>query len=169
MSEPQQQPPVSPTLEQTVIAQATTLGKKIATAESCTGGFIAHRLTNVPGAAAVFLQGWVTYANEAKMRELGVPAQLIETHGAVSEPVAAAMAAGALRMSGADLAISVTGIAGPDGGTPEKPVGTVWLGLARKDGGAPQTRHEWIKGDRMIFKEKVADLALEMLLNALRS
>lgn len=119
-------------LESTVVRLLRENGFKLAAAESCTGGLIAHRLTNVPGASDVFTHGWVTYANEAKIGQIHVPSQTIATHGAVSEETARAMAEGALAESGADLAVSVTGIAGPTGGTDEKPVGTAWIGLARK-------------------------------------
>jgi len=103
-------------MEEAVVRQAHAAGKTIATAESCTGGLVAGRLTNVPGSSAVFRYGWVTYANEAKTAELGVPTELLAAHGAVSEEVARAMAEGALRASGADVEVAVTGIAGPDGG-----------------------------------------------------
>ncbi|RYD84764.1 MAG: CinA family protein [Verrucomicrobiaceae bacterium] len=119
-------------LEATIVRKATERHLKLATAESCTGGLVANRLTDVPGSSAVFTHGFVTYANEAKRDVLGVPQELLDTHGAVSEPVARAMADGALRVSGADVAVAVTGIAGPDGGTPEKPVGTVFLAWAAK-------------------------------------
>ena len=121
-------------MEAVVVRLARASGKTIATAESCTGGLVAGRITNVPGSSAVFRYGWVTYANEAKTAELGVPAELLARHGAVSAEVARAMAEGALRASGADVAVAVTGIAGPDGGSTEKPVGLVWFGLARRDG-----------------------------------
>jgi nicotinamide-nucleotide amidase len=101
----------------------------VATAESCTGGLVAQLLTDVPGISAVFREGWITYTDQAKVARLGVPAELIERHGAVSAEVAAAMAAGAARASGARVSLSVTGIAGPQGGSPAKPVGLVWLGL----------------------------------------
>jgi nicotinamide-nucleotide amidase len=104
----------------------------VATAESCTGGMIAAALTDVAGSSAVVDRGFVTYSNEAKTDMLAVPADLIATHGAVSEPVARAMAEGALARSNADIAVSVTGIAGPDGGSEDKPVGTVHFGCARK-------------------------------------
>ena len=113
-------------------------GRKIATAESCTGGLVAGLLTAVPGSSAVVERGFVTYSNEAKAEAIGVPMDLIVAHGAVSEPVARAMAEGALRASRADVAVSVTGIAGPGGGSDAKPVGLVHFGLAAKD--AP-TRH----------------------------
>ena len=117
-------------LEEVVIKLLLEQGKKIATAESCTGGLIAHRVTNVPGASEVFSHGYVTYSNEAKQELLGVKATSLEEHGAVSEQVALEMARGALAQSGADIAVSVTGIAGPGGGSDEKPVGTVWIGVA---------------------------------------
>ena len=115
-------------------------GVTLATAESCTGGLLAERLTAVPGISAVYQGGWVTYANEAKRRELGVDDELLRRHGAVSEAVARAMAAGAQRESGARSALSITGVAGPGGGTPEKPVGLVWCALAFE--GALEAR-EW--------------------------
>jgi nicotinamide-nucleotide amidase len=105
-------------------------GVTLATAESCTGGMLAARITSVPGISAVYRGGWVTYADQAKQRELGVEAELLRSHGAVSEPVARAMAAGARRESGARAALALTGVAGPGGGTREKPVGLVFCGLA---------------------------------------
>ena len=109
-------------------------GLKIATAESCTGGLIAASLAAVPGASAALERGFVTYSNEAKMEMLGVPEDVLKRHGAVSKPVALAMADGALAHSRADIAVAVTGIAGPDGGTPEKPVGLVHIAAARRGG-----------------------------------
>ncbi|GJE26823.1 CinA family protein [Methylobacterium organophilum] len=113
-------------------------GKTLATAESCTGGLVAGLITAVPGSSAVLERGFVTYSNEAKAESIGVPMALIVAHGAVSEPVARAMAEGALAASRADLAVAVTGIAGPGGGSTEKPVGLVHFGLAVRDG---TTRH----------------------------
>ena len=107
-------------------------GLKIATAESCTGGLIAGLLTEIAGSSDVFERGFVTYSNAAKMQLLGVPKGMLQTHGAVSEETAAAMAKGALAASLADIAVAVTGVAGPGGGTAEKPVGLVHFGLARK-------------------------------------
>jgi nicotinamide-nucleotide amidase len=107
-------------------------GLKIATAESCTGGLVAALLTEIAGSSAVVERGFVTYSNEAKTELIGVPAELIAAHGAVSEPVARAMAEGALTHSRADVAVGITGIAGPGGGTATKPVGLVHFGLARK-------------------------------------
>jgi len=109
-------------------------GLSVATAESCTGGLIAASLAAVPGASAALERGFVTYSNEAKTEMLGVPAELIATYGAVSKPVALAMAEGALAHSPADIAVAVTGIAGPDGGSPEKPVGLVHIAAARRGG-----------------------------------
>ncbi|WP_343226008.1 competence/damage-inducible protein A [Luteolibacter marinus] len=120
-------------LEATVVRLLGERGLTLATAESCTGGLIANRVTDVPGSSAVFTHGFVTYANEAKRDLLGVPQLLLDEHGAVSEPVAKAMAEGALCVSGVDIAVAVTGIAGPDGGSEDKPVGTVWLAWAAKD------------------------------------
>src|SRR5580698_10606896 len=113
----------------------------LATAESCTGGLIAGALTEIAGSSDVVERGFVTYSNAAKTELLGVPAALIDTEGAVSEPVARRMAEGALAHSAADLAVSVTGIAGPGGGTDKKPVGLVWFGLARR-GTATRTLHQ---------------------------
>ncbi|MBO6674288.1 MAG: CinA family protein [Rhizobiales bacterium] len=107
-------------------------GLMVATAESCTGGMIAAALTDIAGSSAVVDRGFVTYSNDAKTEMLGVPPDLIATHGAVSELVARAMAEGALTRSNADIAVSVTGVAGPDGGSEDKPVGTVHFGCARK-------------------------------------
>ena len=109
-------------------------GLRLATAESCTGGLVAALLTAIPGASAVFERGFVTYSNAAKNETLDVAADLIATHGAVSREVAEAMAAGARARAGTSLALAITGIAGPEGGSAEKPVGLVWFGLARADG-----------------------------------
>ncbi len=117
-------------LERVIVARLAQRGLTVTSAESCTGGMISARLTDVPGSSAVFHEGRVTYANSAKTKLLGVPAELLERHGAVSIEVAEAMARGAQSASGADLALSVTGVAGPDGGSPEKPVGLVIFGLA---------------------------------------
>ena len=117
-----------------LLDRAKARGLKIATAESCTGGLIAATLAAVPGASAALERGFVTYSNEAKSELLGIPASLIATHGAVSREVAIAMALGALAHSPADIAVAVTGVAGPDGGTATKPVGLVHFAAQRKDG-----------------------------------
>jgi nicotinamide-nucleotide amidase len=122
-----------------LLGETKSRGYTIATAESCTGGLIAASLSAVPGASASLERGFVTYSNEAKTEMLGVPADLISQHGAVSKEVALAMVSGALAHSPADIAVAVTGIAGPDGGTAEKPVGLVHIAAARR-GGA--TLHE---------------------------
>ena len=116
-------------------------GLRLATAESCTGGLIAGLLTEIPGSSTVVERGFVVYSNDAKVELLGVPAETLAAHGAVSEATARAMAEGALKASRADVAVSVTGVAGPDGGSAEKPVGLVWFGCARR-GGATFTREE---------------------------
>ncbi len=145
--------------EEAVVDRLSRSGKKMATAESCTGGLIAKRITDVPGSSAVFEFGWVTYANEAKTAMLGVPAEVLAAHGAVSEPVVCAMAEGALMRSGADVAVAVSGIAGPGGGTPEKPVGTVWLAWAFKD--APTLAEKmFYPRDRESFRQAVSQRAL---------
>jgi nicotinamide-nucleotide amidase len=154
------------TLEQVVVRLARASGRTIATAESCTGGLVAGRITNVPGSSAVFRYGWVTYANEAKTAELGVPAELITKHGAVSAEVAQAMAEGALRAGEAHVAVAVTGIAGPDGGTEEKPVGLVWFGVARR-GGKTETVQRNLSPVRATFRAMAAQIALDLVRRAL--
>jgi nicotinamide-nucleotide amidase len=117
-----------------VVRELVRRGETLALAESCTGGLVGRLITDIAGASAAFVEGFVTYANAAKTAHLGVPEALIATHGAVSEPVARAMAEGARAASGATWAIAVTGLAGPGGGTPEKPVGTIHLAVAGPDG-----------------------------------
>jgi competence/damage-inducible protein CinA-like protein len=153
-------------MEEVVVLLARTAGKTVATAESCTGGLIASRITNVSHSSEIFRYGWVTYANEAKMTELGVPAELMEKHGAVSAEVAQAMAEGALRGSGADLALAVTGIAGPTGGTPEKPVGLVYIALVGADGRA-QVVERMLTPQREVFKYTASQIALDLVRRAL--
>jgi nicotinamide-nucleotide amidase len=149
-------------LEEVIVQTLAARGEWVATAESCTGGFLASRITDVSGASAVFGHGFVTYANAAKERALGVPAALLEKHGAVSSEVAAAMAEGCLRVSGADHALAATGIAGPTGGSAEKPVGTVYLGLATR-GQPVLVRRHLFPGTRDRFKLLTTQAALELL------
>ena len=137
-------------------------GMTVALAESCTGGLLGKRITDVPGSSAWFGIGFTTYSYAAKERFLGVPADLLAQHGAVSEAVAEAMAAGALERSGADVALAISGIAGPDGGTPEKPVGTVCFGLAAR-GGERFSRTLQLWGSRQDVRDRSATAALAML------
>jgi len=148
-------------LEAVVVRLLTHSFKKLTLAESCTGGRIANRITDTPGASAVFTHGYITYANEAKHEMLGVSEKLLAKHGAVSQPVALAMAEGALKNSGADIALSVTGIAGPSGGSDAKPVGTVWLGLATPDGST--STHAFYPRGRETFKQLVSQKALDLI------
>ena len=152
-------------LESVIVRLLTERKRTLALAESCTGGCIAHRVTNVPGASNVLLAGLVTYSNEAKQKFLGVQPETIARHGAVSEAVAREMADGARTATGADYALSVTGIAGPGGGTLAKPVGTVYIGLA----GPFETRVEsnFNPWDRETFKQATAQQAMELLRRAL--
>ncbi|HSM71536.1 MAG TPA: CinA family protein [Anaerolineales bacterium] len=142
------------------------LGLKLALAESCTGGLIGHRVTNVPGSSEYFAGGIVAYSYEAKAKTLGVSWDILNSVGAVSSETVLAMAHGAKGMMDADVAISVSGIAGPGGGTDEKPVGTVWVGLVAADGNWPQEFH--FDGDREQNKASSADAALQMLLDYLQ-
>jgi nicotinamide-nucleotide amidase len=141
--------------------------RAVATAESCTGGWIAKALTDIAGSSQWFIEGIVTYSDESKMRRLGVPPSVLRTRGAVSEATVRAMATGALRRSGAQLAVAVTGIAGPGGAVPGKPVGTVWLGWAERRGRgirvAVQLKH--FRGDRDAVRRKTVRAALEGLLD----
>jgi nicotinamide-nucleotide amidase len=148
-------------IEEIIVHLLTGQKKTLALAESCTGGGIANRITNVPGASAVFLGGVVSYGNPAKEHFLGVPARTLQEHGAVSEAVARAMAAGAREKFGADLAVAITGIAGPGGGTADKPVGTVFIALATAAG--VEVRKFLNTWDRATFKEVTATQALEWL------
>ena len=152
-------------LETVIVRLLTERKATLALAESCTGGCIAHRVTNVPGASAVLLAGLVTYSNAAKQKYLGVHADTLARHGAVSEAVAREMAEGARLQTQADYALSVTGIAGPAGGTPDKPVGTVFIALA----GPPGTvvRHHVNPFDRETFKQVTAQQALDLLRRAI--
>ena len=150
-----------------VLNAARKAGLTIATAESCTGGLVAAALTAIPGSSDVLDRGFVTYSNAAKVQMLGVPEALIAARGAVSEPVARAMAEGALKVSGAGLAVSITGIAGPGGGSADKPVGLVHFAVARLD--RPSLHREMRFGDigREAVRLASVRVALEMLLEAM--
>jgi nicotinamide-nucleotide amidase len=152
-------------LEHFIVAELAERKLRLATVESCTGGALANRVTHVPGSSAVFGFGYVTYANEAK-QELGVPATLLEQYGAVSAQVAESLALNALRRSNADYALATTGIAGPTGGTEQKPTGTVYIALAER-GGTVQIEHHVLQTDRLSFKNLVTQAALNMLRRAL--
>ncbi len=152
------------TLESAVGDLLKERGATLALAESCTGGLLAKRFTDAPGASAYFTDGLVTYSNEAKERLLDVPHELIVEHGAVSEPVARAMAEGARKASGADYGLSVTGVAGPDGGTDEKPVGLVWVGLADAAGSvAKELNLTAFAKSREAVRERSANGAIDLL------
>ena len=156
-------------MEQALEAQIGTLlrqnGLKLATAESCTGGLIGHRITDIPGSSDYFIGGVVAYANQAKVALLGVSWDTLNKYGAVSRETVLEMAAGARRTLGADIAVSVSGIAGPGGGLPDKPVGSVWVGLNASDG-------EWARtfrfpGNRQQNKASAAEAALRILVEYL--
>jgi len=149
------------TMEQAVGDALTARAWSVAVAESCTGGLVGHRLTNVPGSSAYFVGGVQAYADATKERLLGVPSDVLARHGAVSEETARAMAEGARRALGADVAVSITGIAGPDGGTPEKPVGLVCFGLASSAGTVSATHRLW--GTRDWVKLLASQIALDLL------
>lgn len=158
-------------LAEAVITRAAGAGVTIAAAESCTAGLVSAALTDVPGSSAVFDRAFVTYSNEAKAEMLGVSPALITRHGAVSQPVARAMAAGALKgaLPGAhgSCAVAITGIAGPGGGTAEKPVGLVWFGLAASGHPVHTERHVFVGGRRDFVRMRAVETALRLLLRAL--
>ena len=137
-------------------------GRSAATAESCTGGWIAKAMTDIAGSSQWFVEGFVTYSNLSKVRRLGVPMSVLRSQGAVSEAVARAMAIGAVRRSGAQVAVAVTGIAGPDGAVPGKPVGTVWLAWAVKHGAKVRVTADLkrFSGDRESVRRKTVRAAL---------
>jgi nicotinamide-nucleotide amidase len=147
-----------------VLEKCRSLALKLAVAESCTGGMLGERITNIPGSSDVFLGGVIAYDNGVKVKALGVPAQDIERYGAVSEEVALRMASGIREKMTADVGISVTGIAGPGGGTPEKPVGLVWIAVHGSDAKA---RRFHLVGDRAEIRQRAAQAALEMVRRAL--
>ena len=150
-----------------VLEEARSRGLRVGVAESCTGGLVGERLTEIAGSSDVFIGGVVCYDNSLKMSLLGVPPSLIQSDGAVSEAVARAMAAGAIQRLGVDLAVSVTGIAGPGGGTEAKPVGTVWLGLAH--GSEITARRSLFLGNRYDIRRRAAQAALCLLLKRLQA
>lgn len=153
------------TLPETVVHRLRELGESLAVAESCTGGLLGGAVTSVAGSSVVFLGGFLTYSNEMKQRLLGVESATLADFGAVSEECALEMAAGARRMASTDWAVSVTGIAGPDGGTPEKPVGLVWFGI---DGPSGARAHRaLLHGDRSAVRERAVGRALDLLRLAL--
>jgi nicotinamide-nucleotide amidase len=160
------------TTDQDFFALAERLGRKLraagrrfATAESCTGGWVAKACTDIAGSSQWFECGFVTYSNAAKVRDLGVSEGTLANHGAVSEPTVREMAAGALRVSGADIAVAISGIAGPDGGTPTKPVGTVWFGLASRRGVEVVVTAETclFGGDRELIRRRSVERALQLV------
>ena len=153
-------------LEALVVGELTKRKQTVALAESCTGGFIAHRLTNVPGASAVLRAGLVTYSNESKEQLLGVRPETLAQHGAVSGETVREMAEGARQRTGADYALAVTGIAGPGGGSADKPVGTVWIGLASAE--PVEVVKKFNPVDRETFKYVTSQQALDLLRKALR-
>ena len=156
------------TLAQSVLDACRARGGHVATAESCTGGLVAGALTAIAGSSDVVERGFVTYSNEAKSELLGVPPDIISAHGGVSAETAAAMAQGAVARSPVDLAISVTGVAGPGGATPTKPVGLVLFGLARRDGTC-RTERRIFDGDRSAVRQAALQVALSLLENEARS
>ncbi len=149
-----------------VVNELSAAGKAVATAESCSGGWIAKAITDTPGSSAAFGYGIVSYANGAKESILGVQNQTLVDHGSVSEPVVREMAEGALHLSGADIAVAVSGVAGPDGGTKEKPVGTVWFAWAVRESGKERidTNCEHFDGDRELIRELTVAHALQGVL-----
>ena len=148
-------------MEEIVGALLTARGETVSIAESCTGGLIGQRITSAPGSSAYFMEGAVTYSNEAKIRTLGVPPEIIERHGAVSAECAEAMALGMRAYAGTGHAISITGIAGPDGGSDEKPVGTVYIGYSSPN--ITKSVHLVLPGDRYLIRWRSSQAALDYL------
>lgn len=155
-------------LAEAVLAACRARSWHLATAESCTGGLVAAALTAVAESSDVVERSFVAYSNAAKIELLGVAADTIAAHGAVSAQTAAAMARGAIAYAPVDLAVSVTGVAGPGGGTPQKPVGLIYIGIARKDGGARVERRTF-PGDRTQIRDAALALALELLRDEART
>ena len=141
-------------------------GRRLATAESCTGGWVAKACTDIAGSSRWFECGFVTYSNAAKVRDLGVSGRTLESHGAVSEHTVREMAAGALRVSGADVAVAISGVAGPEGGTPDKPVGTVWFAVASRRGADVVITAELhlFEGDREVVRRRSVQRVLQLVL-----
>jgi nicotinamide-nucleotide amidase len=160
-------------LVQRIAQRALRNDYRIATAESCTGGWIAKAFTDLAGSSRWFECGWVTYSNEAKVRDLGVSPRTLDEHGAVSEPVVREMVSGALRVSGANIVVAVSGIAGPDGGSAEKPVGTVWFCAGQKMHTGEPTKLEsegrLFGGDREAVRRLSVEHALKLVLELLES
>jgi nicotinamide-nucleotide amidase len=156
---------------QALVGELLVSGKSVATAESCTGGWIAKALTDVPGSSAVFGCGIVSYSNEAKASILGVAADTLRQEGAVSEAVVREMVIGVLKLSGADLAVAVSGIAGPGGGSADKPVGTVWFAFGALQRGRPvvDTALHQLAGDRAAIRAQSVVIAVQGLLGRLAS
>lgn len=152
-----------------LVANLTESGKAVSTAESCTGGWVAKAVTDVPGSSVVFGYGIVCYSNGAKESMLGVKNQTLAEHGSVSEPAVEEMAEGVLNLSGSDIAVAVSGIAGPSGGTDEKPVGTVWFAWAVRDGGKIriETSREHFDGDRELVRELTVAHAIQGVMDRL--
>ncbi|MBV9587376.1 MAG: CinA family protein [Alphaproteobacteria bacterium] len=155
-------------LAEAVLAACRGRGWRVATAESCTGGLVAAALTAISGASEVFERAFVTYSNEAKIEMVAVPSDTIASHGAVSAQTAAAMARGAVRRAPADVALSVTGVAGPRGATQQKPIGLVYLGVARRDG-ACRVERRIFPGDRAEIRQAAVVEALQMLRDETRA
>lgn len=161
-------PPDDATLA--ALAQATgaalaARGERAVTVESCTGGYVAKLLTDIAGSSAWFERGWITYSNAAKEADVGVAAATLAAHGAVSEATVLEMARGGLGRAGATRAVAISGVAGPTGGTPRNPVGSVWFAVAWREGGAVRAsaRHAQLDGDRDAIRRRSAAIALEML------
>lgn len=160
---------MDPFTEREIASLAVEIGKllkktgvRLATAESCTGGWVAQAITSVPGSSAWFDRGFVTYSNEAKTEMLGVPEAVLAQHGAVSEQAVREMAQGAVRLSRAHVSLAISGVAGPDGGTPDRPVGTVWFAWGQKRGYVEAERHQ-LTGDRAAIRARSVVIALEGL------
>ncbi len=153
-------------LAKNVIEAAQDAKWKISTVESCTGGMVFAGLTDIAGASAVLDRGFITYSNQAKQDMVGVSSSTLEAHGAVSQQCAAAMAVGGITRSGADVSLSITGVAGPTGGTPDKPVGLVWMAIATKDGAQFSKRFNFT-GDRQTVRNQAVEAGLNLILEAL--